>query len=84
MNLQVMHNKQMDNPVVDFLKNAITDTCEQIFLQLEGDHVRSTVTRSIINGSCLSETNCSELAETDDSKMLDREHLFCEKRREDL
>ena len=44
VNLQVMHTEQMDIPVVDFLKNAITDTCEHIFTQLEGDHVRSTAT----------------------------------------
>ena len=44
MNLKVMHTEQMDIPVVDFLKSAITDTCEHIFTQLEGDHVRSTAT----------------------------------------
>ena len=64
-----MHKEQMDNAVVDFLKNAITNTCEQIFLQLEGDHVRSNVTRSnVIKDSCLSETNCSQLVENDDAK----------------
>ena len=44
VNLKVMHTEQMDVPVVDFLKSAVTDTCEHIFTQLEGDHVRSTAT----------------------------------------
>ena len=46
VNLQVMHKEQMDNTVVNFFKNAITDTCEQIFSQLEGDHLCSNVTSS--------------------------------------
>ena len=53
VNLKVMHTDQMDIPVVEFLKSAVTDTCEHIFTQLEGDHVRPTATGSIINDSCL-------------------------------
>ena len=81
VSLQVIHKEQMDNAVIDFLKNAITNTCKQIFLQLEEDHVCSNVTRSnVIKDSCLSETNCSQLVENDDAKIGDGEQLFCEKR----